>query len=108
VFPSSTDTFGNLILEAQVSGIAFVVNVLGGPQEGIFSESTGLVVEVHNADSLLCAMRRSIRSPVNMKRMGEAAGCYVGKRSFEKPFDETLGMHQAKHAEPECSLHEAI
>ena len=108
VFPSTTDTFGNVILEAQASGIPVVVTDSGGPQENVIPEETGLVVEAHSAESLLYAIRWFIRSPHSMKRMGEAARRSMEKRSFEKAFNQTWGMYQAKQTEPEVSLDEAI
>jgi glycosyltransferase involved in cell wall biosynthesis len=108
VFPSTTDTFGNVVLEAQASGIPVVVTDSGGPQENIIPEETGLVVEAHSAESLLSAIRWFIRSPHSMKRMGESARRYMERRSFEKAFDQTWGMYQTKQTEPEVSLDEAI
>ncbi len=108
VFPSATDTFGNVVLEAQASGIPVVVTDSGGPQENIIPEETGLVVEAHSAESLLYAIRWFIRSLHSMKRMGEAARRYMEKRSFEKAFDQTWGMYQTKQTEQEVPLDEAI
>ena len=35
LFPSTTDTFGNVVLEAQASGIPVIVTDAGGPQENM-------------------------------------------------------------------------
>src|SRR5439155_3460569 len=32
VFPSTTDTFGNVVIEAQASGLPVIVSDLGGPE----------------------------------------------------------------------------
>jgi glycosyltransferase involved in cell wall biosynthesis len=108
IFPSTTDTFGNVVLEAQASGIPVVVTDSGGPCENILPEETGLVVEAHNADSLLYAIRWFIRSRQTMKRMGEAARRYMEERSFESAFNETWGMYETKGLETEWRLDEAI
>lgn len=45
VFPSLTDTFGNVVLEAHASGLPAVVGARGGPPEIVASHDSGLVVE---------------------------------------------------------------
>ncbi len=49
VFPSTTDTFGMVVLEAQACGLPVVVSDVGGPQELVKNGETGFVVK---ADSL--------------------------------------------------------
>ena len=43
VFPSRTDTFGNVVQEALASGVAAVVTDSGGPQTIVEHGTTGLV-----------------------------------------------------------------
>jgi glycosyltransferase involved in cell wall biosynthesis len=43
VFPSTTDTFGNVVLEAQASGIPVIVSDSGGPHENVVPGETGFV-----------------------------------------------------------------
>jgi glycosyltransferase involved in cell wall biosynthesis len=45
VFPSKTDTFGNVILEAHASGVPAVVTNEGGPKHIVRSGFTGLVAK---------------------------------------------------------------
>ena len=45
VFPSTTDTFGMAVLEAQSCGIPAIVTNIGGPKEIIENNRTGIVVE---------------------------------------------------------------
>ena len=44
VFPSATDTFGNVVLEAQASGLPVVVSDQGGPKELMKDGETGAAV----------------------------------------------------------------
>ena len=44
-FPSRTDTAGNVVLEAQASGLPVVVSDAGGPRENLVPGETGLVCE---------------------------------------------------------------
>jgi glycosyltransferase involved in cell wall biosynthesis len=65
VFPSRTDTAGNIVLEAQASGLPVVVSDAGGPQENIVAGVTGLVClqcygEVMTATALHPTLRRVV------------------------------------------------
>jgi len=51
VFPSLTDTFGMVVLEAQACGLPVVVSASGGPSEIIRDGVTGLVVEGNSVQS---------------------------------------------------------
>ena len=46
VFPSTTDTFGMVILEAQARGLPALVSDKGGPQEIISDNETGHILDV--------------------------------------------------------------
>ncbi|MDZ8120194.1 glycosyltransferase [Pontiella agarivorans] len=58
VFPSLTDTFGNVVLEAHASGLPAIVSNEGGPQEIVESHNSGLVVNARTPDELFEAMKR--------------------------------------------------
>jgi glycosyltransferase involved in cell wall biosynthesis len=61
VFPSMTDTFGNVILEAHASGLPAIVTDKGGPPEIVREYSSGIIVEDGSAAGFAEAMTR-IRS----------------------------------------------
>lgn len=44
VFPSVTDTFGRVIIEAQASGLPVLVSDQGGPRDAMLPERTGRIV----------------------------------------------------------------
>jgi glycosyltransferase involved in cell wall biosynthesis len=98
VFPSTTDTFGNVVLEAQASGIPVIVTELGGPAENIIPEKTGLVVKADCTQSILNAMAALVADPHRRLNMGRAARDYMENRSFETAFDETWKMFSALNA----------
>lgn len=58
VFPSLTDTFGNVVLEAHASGLPAIVSNEGGPQEIVQSHGSGLVVNARTPEEMFEAMRR--------------------------------------------------
>jgi glycosyltransferase involved in cell wall biosynthesis len=108
IFPSTTDTFGNVVLEAQASGLPVVVTDAGGPQENMVPGVTGLVVEAHSAESLLSAVRWFIRSPQSSRQMGKAARQAMEERSFERAFDETWGMYRWNETMSSYPLDQAV
>lgn len=50
VFPSVTDTFGMVVLEAQSCGTPAVVSSIGGPQEIIINGKTGFVADASSVN----------------------------------------------------------
>lgn len=93
VFPSTTDTFGNVVLEAQASGIPVVVTDSGGPQENILPEKTGIVVKGNDEQSLLEGVQRMIENPQRLKAMGRFAREYAETRTFDRAFESAWQLY---------------
>ncbi|MCA1960382.1 MAG: glycosyltransferase family 1 protein, partial [Desulfomonile sp.] len=93
VFPSTTDTFGNVVLEAQASGIPVIVTDSGGPQENIIPGKTGIVVKGDDEEGLLDGIRNMIADPERLRAMGRAARAYAEKRSFDRAFEATWKLY---------------
>jgi glycosyltransferase involved in cell wall biosynthesis len=104
VFPSTTDTFGNVILEAQASGLPVIVTSEGGPQENILPGKTGVIVEANNVSALAEAVEALIEDPLRLKRMGAAARKFMEDRSFEKAFLETWELYHDSPRSGEAGL----
>ncbi len=97
-FPSATDTFGNVVLEAQASGVPVVVTNSGGPQENVIHDKTGLVVEAGKVESLLDALESLLADPARTRAMGQAARKLMETRSYGAAFEETWRMYGGKPA----------
>ncbi|MGD9187474.1 MAG: glycosyltransferase [Desulfobacteraceae bacterium] len=93
LFPSTTDTFGNVVLEAQASGLPVIVTDSGGPCENMIDGQTGFVVAADDSEALYEAMKSLIDNPDRMRRMGKAARHYMEQRSFEAAFLQTWKMY---------------
>lgn len=93
VFPSTTDTFGNVVLEAQASGLPVIVTDSGGPCENLVAGETGLVIPGDDAESLLAAIRTLIDNPAIVRAMSAAARKYAEARSFEAAFLSTWRLY---------------
>jgi glycosyltransferase involved in cell wall biosynthesis len=70
VFPSATDTFGNVVLEAQASGLPVIVSDEGGPRELMTDGETGLVFRAGSTVDLISAIRSMISVPQQIISMG--------------------------------------
>ncbi|MBL8994847.1 MAG: glycosyltransferase, partial [Spirochaetia bacterium] len=77
VFPSATDTFGMVVLEAQSSGLPCVVNECGGPKEIIDEGQTGFVVRGQSPEDWFRALSdiiaRKKEDPEGFAKLGERA-----------------------------------
>jgi glycosyltransferase involved in cell wall biosynthesis len=96
VFPSTTDTFGNVVLEAQASGLPVVVTDSGGPQENVINGETGVVVPGNDAEGLYNAINLLLADPDRLREMGRAARDHVKQRSFEAAFLASWKMYEEK------------
>lgn len=73
VFPSTTDTFGNAVLEAQASGLPAIVTDEGGPSELIEHNRTGFIVPAGDTKALASAIKHLADNPKKRAEMSGAA-----------------------------------
>ncbi|MCM2359956.1 MAG: glycosyltransferase [Geobacteraceae bacterium] len=73
VFPSTTDTFGNVVLEAQASGLPVIVSDQGGPKELMADGETGIVVRAGDRDGLVAAILFFLANREKIGEMGRNA-----------------------------------
>ncbi len=73
VFPSATDTFGNVILEAQSSGLPVIVSDAGGPKELMVDGETGMVFSAGSGAELAAAIRYFLNNRAILAEMGHNA-----------------------------------
>ena len=86
VFPSTTDTFGNVIIEAQASGIPVIVSDSGGPKELVENNRNGLITKSHDVEDLTRAIRELVANPERRKQMGSLARESVIDRTWPNAF----------------------
>ncbi len=97
VFPSHTDTFGNVVLEALASGVPAIVTPDGGPRYIVKDGETGFIAA---DDGFSDAIAKVILDPELHARMGDAARLYAQSASWDSVFegvystyDEVLASH---------------
>ncbi len=86
VFPSTTDTFGNVIIEAQACGVPVIVSDSGGPKELVEDNETGLVTKSHDVDDLTRAIRTLVADPALRQRLGNQARDGLVNRTWPSAF----------------------
>jgi glycosyltransferase involved in cell wall biosynthesis len=82
VFPSTTDTFGNVIIEAQASGLPCLVSDQGGPRELVEDGVDGLITRGGDLAALTEAVRRLCTDEALRRSMGAASRRRVEDRSW--------------------------
>src|SRR6266446_1266510 len=86
VFPSTTDTFGNVVIEAQASGLPVIVSDLGGPKELVEDGVNGLVTKAHDVKDVARAITLLVSDQDMRARMGKKARQSVVDRSWPGAF----------------------
>jgi glycosyltransferase involved in cell wall biosynthesis len=86
VFPSTTDTFGNVILEAQACGLPVVVSDSGGPKELVENKANGLVTKSHDVEDFTRAIRALVTDSALREHMGKSARNSVIDLSWPSAF----------------------
>lgn len=118
VFPSTTDTFGMVVLEAQACGLPAIVTDVGGPQEIVRHSPSGYIVPAHDRQAWVTAilqvvhMRDSDRQAFNGMRR-QTCNFFRTGHGWEAVLDEMMGkpVHEppadparSTPAEPELAV----
>jgi glycosyltransferase involved in cell wall biosynthesis len=85
VFPSRTDTAGNVVLEAQASGLPVLVSDAGGPRENIRAGQSGFICSA--CEDFASHTIELLRHPSLRTRMGEFARQYALTRGWAAALD---------------------
>jgi phosphatidylinositol alpha 1,6-mannosyltransferase len=89
VFPSHTDTFGNVVLEALASGVPAIVTPDGGPRTIVRDQQTGRIVPDEEFPK---AVAQILADPAKHLAMRQAARVYAEGASWDSVFE---GLYRA-------------
>ncbi|WP_421870225.1 glycosyltransferase family 4 protein [Marinoscillum sp.] len=84
VFPSTTETFGNVVLEALASGLPVVAANAGGPSDIIQDGHTGFLVEPKNERAFFEKVEELIDDPALYQQIRKNALDYASSQTWEK------------------------
>ncbi|SEB98969.1 glycosyltransferase family 1 protein [Paenibacillus sp. GP183] len=90
VFPSSTETFGNVVLESLASGTPVIGARAGGVQEIIQNGKTGLLCPPRDPDAFIRAIVNMLERPERLTDFGHEGRAYASTQSWETIFDDLL------------------
>ena len=91
VFPSHTDTFGNVVLEALASGVPAVVTPDGGPKFIVRDGETGFVTE---DDHFARTVAELVRDRARLEAMRLKAREYALGCSWDAVFDRVYAGYE--------------
>ncbi len=92
VFPSQTDAFGNVVLEAMAAGVPAVVMQEGGPKFLIEHGADGFIAE-DNRDFIETVVTLA-ENPRRLKTLGCAAHRSAQTHSWERVFEKTFEYYK--------------
>ena len=96
VFPSETDTFGLVILEAMATGIPVVVARGGGPQFQVAPGVNGLFAT--DAEDFATQIRKLIEDPALCHQLGQAARRHACLNSWDGVFTHIYDSYRRYEA----------
>ena len=92
VFPSTTETFGNVVLESLACGTPVIGANSGGVKNIITDGKTGILCEPKNADSFLSSIYELLNNEEMRKQMSLDAHSYATTQSWDEISSDLL-MH---------------
>lgn len=92
VFPSETDTYGNVVAEAQASGVPVVVTSKGGPKYQVQEGATGFVGA--DAEDFIAKTKRVVTNPKLQRSLREATLLATKGKSWDKVLDDLAAAYQ--------------
>lgn len=94
VFPSTTETFGNVVLEALASGLPVVAANAGGPSDIIKNGKTGILVEPKNEEAFFSQITLLLDDHLLYKTMQTNALEYAKSQNWESLCHELFEQYR--------------
>jgi glycosyltransferase involved in cell wall biosynthesis len=95
VFPSRTDTLGQVVLEAAACGLPAMVTLDGGPRDLVEQDATGVLLPGDDAKKWLNALGQLLDDPAKRTRLSRAAAARALRMSETATFEAFWGAHAA-------------
>ena len=90
VFPSTTETFGNVVVEAMASGLVPVCADEGGAHGNVRDGLTGMITPARDPDRLASTIEILLDHPGKRAELADQALRYARSQSWEVIFDRLL------------------
>jgi glycosyltransferase involved in cell wall biosynthesis len=90
LFPSVTETFGNVTVEAMASGLVPIVALAGGSKELVKEGENGFLAQPHNVSDFYKKVSLLLDNQRLRERMQKTGLSFVRGYAWEKVFDDLL------------------
>ena len=94
VFPSASETFGNVVLEAMASGLPAIVPSYGGPVDHVHDGENGFVFDTDSLGDLIALARWLVEDREYARELGAGALAYARTQTWEATLDGLLDHYQ--------------
>ncbi|NPV91841.1 MAG: glycosyltransferase family 1 protein [Firmicutes bacterium] len=94
-FPSRTETFGNVVLEAMSSGLPVAAVYGGGVRDHLLHLQNGIACEPGDCRAMADALQRLVEDPGLRETLGRNAREYALTKSWNRVFDELFESYRA-------------
>jgi glycosyltransferase involved in cell wall biosynthesis len=86
VFPSTTDTYGNVVVEAMAAGLPVAVSDIGGPRELVKNSLMGRVLPARNASAWIDGLAEMLAKPPSPQERQSLAAQAGSERRWDRAF----------------------
>jgi glycosyltransferase involved in cell wall biosynthesis len=95
LFPSATDTLGQVVMESQASGVPALVSDVGGPQEVIAPGATGVVLPATDPRAWTAAILDLLADAPRRRAMAAAARERLAPMTIDASIEHYWSLHEA-------------
>jgi glycosyltransferase involved in cell wall biosynthesis len=95
LFPSTSETFGNVVLEAMASGLPVLAANAGGPVDHVHAGRNGYLFPGGDSQNLATRIRWLLGDPDNLALLGAGARAYAKTQTWESIHDSLLDKYEA-------------
>jgi glycosyltransferase involved in cell wall biosynthesis len=108
VFPSTTDTFGNVVLEAAASGLPVIVTDQGGPAEIVRRHGSGIVVNLAQPHAMADAMEKILLDADLRSELRECGLRSAAESKWENVLEEFWSRDERDSAEMDLETNRSL
>ncbi len=95
MFPSVTETFGNVVLEALASGLPVVAAAEGGPLDIVNDHENGFLVKPRDAEAFYQKLNHLVEDDELRAKMSRSATEYAGTQSWDNIVDQLFSLYHS-------------